>query len=304
MILDENDLREGLRFIVGTWQVDYVVNAFSNDLSHIPAAEFKSDDGRVFSAITFEFLEDHTVAMRDSSSGKEEKGTWEQTGWSSYKYTLNGFIDLPDGSFKDAAEKLEVVEGCLVFSIGFLAVGMKKIADGVVTEPEKEPDIGDIEMTEADLAAADVVGTYGVARAFTMVDGKFGLFSREEAEADLLKRKAAGEVDDGEIAEYLRLFEGRTEFTDDHRVITWMKLPPNVTEDMIKEALAAGEISEVKDGYFAHGETEWKSLGGKYYYYSKEHREVFGEVKSSWDELVEDEDGLLSFGEAMKLRRI
>ena len=304
MILDENDLREGLRFIVGTWQVDYVVNAFSNDLSHIPAAEFKSDDGRDFSAVTFEFLEDHTVAMRDSSSGKEEKGTWEQTGWSEYRYTLNGFIDLPDGSFRDAAEKLQVIEGCLVFSIGFLAVGMKKIADGVVTEPEKEPDVGDIPMTDADLAAKDVVGTYGVARAFTMVDGKFGLFSREEAEADLLKRKAAGEVDDDEIADYLRLFEGRTEFTDDHRVITWMKLPPNVTEDMIKEALAAGEISEVKDGYFAHGETEWKSLGGKYYYDSKEHREVFGEVKSSWDELAFDDEGLLAYGEMMKLRRI
>ena len=140
MILDEHDLREGLKFIVGTWQADYVVNAFSNDLSHIPAKEFKSDDGRDFSAITFEFFEDHTVAMRDASSGKEEKGTWEQTGWSSYKYTLNGFVDLPEGSFRDAAEKLEVVEGCLVFSIGFLAVGMKKTADGVVTEPEKEPD--------------------------------------------------------------------------------------------------------------------------------------------------------------------
>lgn len=304
MILDENDLREGLRFIVGTWQVDYVVNAFSNDLSHIPAAEFKSDDGRDFSAVTFEFLEDHTVAMRDSSSGKEEKGTWEQTGWGEYRYTLNGFIDLPDGSFRDAAEKLQVIEGCLVFSIGFLAVGMKKIADGVVTEPEKEPDVGDVPMTDADLAARDVVGTYGVARAFTMVDGKFGLFSREEAEADLMKRKAAGEIDDDEIAEYLRLFEGRTEFTDDHRVITWMKLPPNVTEDMIKEALAAGEISEVKDGYFAHGETEWKSLGGKYYYDSKEHREVFGEVKSSWDELAFDDEGLLTYGEMMKLKRL
>ena len=304
MILDEHDLREGLKFIVGTWQVDYVVNAFSNDLSHIPAKEFKSDDGRDFSAITFEFFEDHTVAMRDASSGKEEKGTWEQTGWSSYKYTLNGFVDLPEGSFRDAAEKLEVVEGCLVFSIGFLAVGMKKTADGVVTEPEKEPDIGDIEMTEADLAAADVVGAYEVAKAFSMVGGDFGLFSREEVEADLKKRKEAGEIDDGEVASYTQAFDLVVEFTPDHRVLQWIKIPPHVTEEMIKEAQEAGEIGEVRDGRFCGEEKKWKSLGGRYYYDSGEHREVFGEVKSSWDELVEDEDGLLSFGEAMKLRRI
>ena len=304
MTLDEKDLREGLRFIVGTWQADYVVNAFSNDLSHIPASEFKSSDGRDFSAITFEFLEDHTLVMRDSSSGKEERGTWEQTGWSEYRYTLNGFIDLPDGSFRDAAEKLRVFDGFLVFSIGFLAVGMKKIADGVVTEPEKEPDVGDTPMTDADLTAKGVVGTYGVARAFTMVDGNFGLFSRDEAEADLMKRKEAGEVDESEIAEYMRIFEGRIEFTDDHRVVTWMKLPDSVSEDMIKEALAAGEIKGVKDGFFSAGESEWKSLGGKYYYDSKEHREIFGEVKSSWDELAFDDEGLLSYGEMMKLRRL
>ncbi len=304
MILDENDLREGLKFIVGTWQVDYVVNAFSNDLSHIPASEFKSSDGRDFSAITFEFFEDHTVAMRDATAGKEERGTWEQTGWSTYKYTLGAFIDLPEGSFRDAAEKLDVIEGCLVFSIGFLAVGMKKIADGAVTEPEKEPDIGDIEMTEADLSANEIVGTYAVAKTFAMVGGKFGLFSREEAAADLEKRKAAGEVDDDEIAEALGGFDLITEFTADHRVVSWMKIPKDVTEDMIKAAQEAGEIGEVRDGRFAAGEKEWKSVGGKYYYDSGEHREVFGEIKSPWDELSFDDDGLLSFGEMMKLRRI
>ena len=304
MILDENDLRDGLKFIVGTWQVDYVVNAFSNDLSHIPAAEFKSSDGRDFSVITFEFFEDHTTVLRDAASGKEERGTWEQTGWGSYRYTLGAFIELPEGAFREAAEKLEVIEGCLVFSIGFLAIGMKKIADGVVTEPEKEPDIGDIEMTAEDLAATGIVGTYGVAKAFAMVDGKFGLFSREDVAADLEKRRAAGEIDDEEIDDALRGFELVTEFTADHRVVSWMKIPKNVTEDMIKAAQEAGEIGEVRDGRFAAGSKEWKSLGGKYYYDSGEHREVFGEVKSSWDELTFDEDGLLSFGEMMKLRRI
>ena len=105
MTLDEQDLREGLKFIVGTWQVDYVVNAFSNDL-----------------------------AMHGGDDGADTKGTWEQTGWSQYRYTLNGFLNIPEGTFRDNAEKLEVSDGHLVFAIGFLAIALKKIAEGTVTE--------------------------------------------------------------------------------------------------------------------------------------------------------------------------
>lgn len=126
MNLDEQDLKRGLKFIVGTWQADYVVNAWSNDLAHIPAKEFKSTDGRDFSDITFTFFEDHTVVMKNASDGKESKGEWEQTGWAEYHYTLNGFLDIPDGTFRKNAETLSVYDGCLVFSIGFLAIGMKK----------------------------------------------------------------------------------------------------------------------------------------------------------------------------------
>lgn len=61
--MDKQDLRQGLQFIAGTWQAEFLVNAFSNDLAHIPAGEFKSDDGRDFSCITFSFFEDHTVVM-------------------------------------------------------------------------------------------------------------------------------------------------------------------------------------------------------------------------------------------------
>ena len=48
MELDERTLKDGLKYIVGQWQVDYLVNAWSNDLTHIPAAEFKSEDGQDF----------------------------------------------------------------------------------------------------------------------------------------------------------------------------------------------------------------------------------------------------------------
>ena len=192
MTLDEQDLRRGLKFIVGTWQVDYVVNAWSNDLAHIPAKEFKNKDGSDFSEITFTFSEDHTVLMKNGADGKEEKGQWEQTGWAEYHYTLNGFIDIPDGNFRKNAETLSVFDGFLVFSIGFLAIGMKKISDGVVTEVKKK-DIGDMEMSAADAAADGIVGKYAPAKTMAVVNDSFGLYTKEEIEAEFKRKQDAGE---------------------------------------------------------------------------------------------------------------
>ena len=302
MTLDEQDLRRGLKFIVGTWQVDYIVNAFSNDLAHIPATEFKSDDGRDFSAITFTFFEDHSVVMADTSTCKEEKGSWEQTGWAEYHYTLGAFLDLPDDNFRKNAETLSVQDGYLVFSIGFLAIAMKKIADGDVTEA---PDIGDTAPSEADLALDGIVGRYEVAAAMAMVGDDFGLYGKEEVAADLDRRKAAGEIDDDEYNESMSAFGAIVEFTADHKVLEWMPLPAGVSEDEIKAALEEGEIAGYKDGMFCMGEKEWKAVDGRYYYNSGEERELFGEAQSPWDELAFDEDGLLPFGSGMmKLKEI
>ncbi|MBQ9910498.1 MAG: hypothetical protein IJM50_03275 [Lachnospiraceae bacterium] len=302
MELDAQDLKRGLKFIVGTWRVDYVVNVWSNDLAHIPASEFKSTDGNDFTAVSYTFFEDHTLVMKNDANGREERGTWEQTGFGEFHYTLNGFLDLQDNSFLKAAETLSMRDGeYLVFSLGFLAIAMKKTEEGTVTE---EKDIGEREPSEADLQMNEIVGTYEIAKALTMVKDNFGLFTKEEVLEELNQRKEAGEITEEEIAQELNVFSGAVEFTEDHRVIQWMALPPGVPEEAVKAALEAGEIAGVKDGMFNAGrDKEWKALDGKYYYNSGEHREVFGEVQSPWDELVFDEDGLLSFGEAMKLRR-
>lgn len=301
MTLDEKDLRDGLKFIVGTWQVDYVVNAWSNDLAHIPAKEFKSDDGRDFSDITFSFFEDHTVVMKNGADGREEKGEWEQTGWSDYHYTLNGFLDIPDGDFKKNAEKLSVFDGCLVFSIGFLAIGMKKISEGTVTEVKKA-DAGDVEMSAEDAANLGIVGIYRPAEAMGVVNGAFGMYKVEELEAELQRKKEAGEdVDGGELS----MLDLTVEFTPDHKVLQWAKIPAGVPEEEIQKALEAGEIKAVRDGYFSGSENEWKCLNGKFCYNTNEHREMFGEVQSPWDELKFDDNGLLEFASGMmKLRKV
>ena len=181
MELDEMTLRDGLKFIVGTWRVDYIVNGLSNDLAHIPASEFKSDDGRDFSAICFEFSEDHSVVMTDGS--KEEKGSWEQTNLLDYRCSFDAFLQIPEGDFKKNAETFSIVDGHLVFSIGFLAVAMKKVAEGVVT---KAPDAGDL---QGDPDAKEIVGKYYVYKAMTLVGEDFGLHTKEEV-------VASGEADD------------------------------------------------------------------------------------------------------------
>lgn len=298
MELDELDLKMGLRFIVGKWQVEYLVNAFSNDLAHIPASEFKSEDGRDFSVITYEFFEDHTMRMLDTSTGREEKGAWEQTGMSRYHYTLGAFLELPEGAFRDAAETLEVLDGRLVFSIGFLAVAMNKIEDGIVT---KEPDIGDKTPSAEDEALMGIVGRYAVEKAFSMVGDDLGLHARSEVEADLKRRADAGEIDEEDMAIQLQGFNCMVEFTPDHRVITWMKVPDGVSEEDIKAALECGEIKAYENGMFSADVKEWKAVEGKYYYNSGEHRELFGEEVSPWDELVFGEDGLLPFGSGMMM---
>lgn len=283
MAVDEYFLKEGLRTIVGTWQVDYIVNAFSNDLAHIPATEFKSNDGRDFSCITYEFFEDHTMVMKDTATGKEEKGTWEQTEMFGFHYTLNGFLDLPQGAFLDAVEKLQLSEGThLVFSLGILAIAMKKIADGVITV-EKKDDIGDM---EGDDSLKEIVGTYETYMALSFDGESFTVMTKEDALAGLNAGREKGEVSEDQIEMAMMVFNTRTEFTDDHKVITWMKIPSNVSQEQIDAAIASGELGEVKDGYFSpEGPKEWKAVDGKYYYNSGEEREMFGEKQSPWDEL-------------------
>ena len=302
MELDENDLKQGLKFIVGTWQVDFLVNAWSNDLTHIPATEWKSEDGTDFTAINYEFFEDHTMVMKDTSKGKEIKGTWEQTGYTEFHYTLNDFLDIPDSSFKKNAETLMMQDGNLAFSIGFIAVSMKKIAEGTIT---KEPDIGDIEMSEEDRNKLDIVGKYATVKAMSFIDGKMELFTEEEVKADIDKKLAAGEMDEHDAQQQMMTFGTIAEICDDHKIVYWMKAPAGISEADIKKALEAGEIQDYRDGMFCAQKQDWKYVNGKYYYDTGEHMEVFGEVQSSWAELSFDEDGLLIMMSGMcRMKRV
>ena len=302
MVLDKDDLKWGKKFIVGTWQVDFLVNAFSNDLAHIPAEEFKSEDGTDFTVVQFEFFEDHTMVMRDTSRGVESKGDWEQTGPTEFHYTVVDYLFVPDGSFKEGAETLDVQDGKLVFTIGFLAVALKKIADGIVT---KEPGVGETEMSSEDQVDLGIVGRYDVVKSFVFLNDDMGFFTREEVQADVDKKIASGEMDEDEAREQLMIFDTIAEFSEDHLLSNWIRIPAEMSQEEIAEAVGSGDFLEVKDGMGCIEKHEWKALAGKYYYQSGEDMESPEDEQSSWTEITYDEDGLMNLWHGMcKMKRI
>ncbi len=126
MELDKKDLERGKKFIVGKWQVDYLVNFFSPDLAHIPASEFKSSDGRDFSVISFEFYADNTLKV-DLADGKSEVGSWQQTDMFEFEWHFDSLSDAVDSQFLKGVQKLTVYDGDLTFAISFLTLALKKV---------------------------------------------------------------------------------------------------------------------------------------------------------------------------------
>ena len=292
MKLDEQDLRWGMEFIVGTWAIDYVMNYW--DLAHTPVSKFKADDGRDYSRMTFEFTEDHKLVMKDAAAGREVESTWKQTSACQYHYSLNGFFET---SSLKKAETLEVVDGALVITLDNFAIGMKKIAEGTIT---KAPDIGDIEPSADDLKMNDIVGRYKIEKAMSFVGEKFGTYTRKEVAAYCHVSKAAGKMDDKEVWQTLDCtFDTIIEFTADHKVKTFLPLPSYTSQKEIDQAVADGQITLV-DGMMATKDCyEWKAVNGAYYYDSHEECEVYGEKVSPWKKLEPNAEGLIEFGPFM-----
>jgi len=301
MSLDEQDLKSGVKFIVGTWQVDYIVNTWSRDLAHLPAAEFKTKDGKDLSQLSYEFLEDHTVKLKNPGLGVEETGTWKQVSSDKFEYT---FDKLFDGIDPAAVKELNVLqkdmEGGLVFSFTVFVVRFKKTAEGHIT---KEPDIGDLVPTAEEAAKKDIVGRWKVWKTMAMVDGDMDMYTRAEAEADLKKREANPPKDDDEADDLRRdrsrfemMFGFVIEFTENHKVLTLSPLPSDVPKEEIDKAVASGEVT-LRDGMLLEDPdgNDWKYVKGDYWYDSQEEAEVCGEPISPWKKITPDADGHIDF---------
>lgn len=288
MELTKEDLKDGLKFIVGTWEAEFVVSFFSNNLEHVPVTEFKSSDGRDLSKLSMEFFEDHTAKLKDGSNGREVDSTWEQTKPYGWTYKANGFFGELPADVAEKVEELDAQEGKLCIALGFLCIAFKKTAEGHIT---KEPDIDEIEPSPEDLKMKAIVGRWKVYKTLAPIGNSFDLHTKDEVVAELGKKKAAGEIDKDEYNETLNMFDYVMEFTDDYKVLSYMPIPKHVTQEQIDQAVASGEVKIVDGMMCCEEPKEWKAVNGHYYYNTKEHREIFGEIKSPWDIIDPDADG-------------
>lgn len=288
MELTKEDLKDGLKFIVGTWEAEFVVSFFSNNLEHVPVTEFKSSDGRDLSKLSMEFFEDHTAKLKDGSNGREVDSTWEQTKPYGWTYKANGFFGELPADVAEKVEELDAQEGKLCIAFGFLCIAFKKTAEGHIS---KEPDIDEIEPSPEDLNMKAIVGRWKIYKTFAPIGNSFELHTKDEVVAELDKKKAAGAIEEDEYNETLNMFDAVMEFTDDYKVLSYMPIPKHVTQEQIDEAVASGEVKIVDGMMCCEEPKEWKAVNGHYYYNTKEHREIFGEIKSPWDIIDPDADG-------------
>ena len=288
MELTKEDLKDGLKFIVGTWEAEFVVSFFSNNLEHVPVTEFKSSDGRDLSKLSMEFFEDHTAKLKDGSNGREVDSTWEQTKPYGWTYKANGFFGELPADVAEKVEELDAQEGKLCIVLGFLCIAFKKTAEGHIT---KEPDIDEIEPSPEDLKMKAIVGRWKIYKTLAPIGNSFELHTKDEVVAELDKKKAAGAIEEDEYNETLNMFDYVMEFTDDYKVLSYMPIPKHVTQEQIDQAVASGEVKIVDGMMCCEEPKEWKAVNGHYYYNTKEHREIFGEIKSPWDIIDPDADG-------------
>ncbi|MBO7598049.1 MAG: hypothetical protein J6T70_13490 [Bacteroidales bacterium] len=288
MELIKEDLKDGLKFIVGTWEAEFVVSFFSNNLEHVPVAEYKSSDGRDLSKLSMEFFEDHTAKLKDGSNGREVDSTWEQTKPYGWTYKANGFFGELPADVAEKVEELDAQEGKLCIAFGFLCIAFKKTAEGHIT---KEPDIDEIEPSPEDLKMKAIVGRWKIYKTLAPIGNSFDLHTKDEVVAELDKKKAAGAIEEDEYNQTLSMFDAVMEFTDDYKVLSYMPIPKHVTQEQIDEAVASGEVKIVDGMMCCEEPKEWKAVNGHYYYNTKEHREIFGEIKSPWDIIDPDADG-------------
>ena len=288
MELIKEDLKDGLKFIVGTWEAEFVVSFFSNNLEHVPVAEYKSSDGRDLSKLSMEFFEDHTAKLKDGSNGREVDTTWEQTKMYGWTYKANGFFGELPADVAEKVEELDAQEGKLCIAFGFLCIAFKKTAEGHIT---KEPDIDEIEPSPEDLKMKAIVGRWKIYKTLAPIGNSFDLHTKDEVVAELDKKKAAGAIEEDEYNQTLSMFDAVMEFTDDYKVLSYMPIPKHVTQEQIDEAVASGEVKIVDGMMCCEEPKEWKAVNGHYYYNTKEHREIFGEIKSPWDIIDPDADG-------------
>lgn len=133
-----------------------------------------------------------------------------------------------------------------------------------------------------------IIGQWKVSAVLSGVDGTLKWVTREEAEQ-------IGDFD-------FSMFDAITEFRQDGTVCDLLRIPQDMPQEEIDNAIAAGY--ELAGDFLVAGKHAWKEENGKIFYNTNINGEILGEELSPWAEIAEDADGNITLMEILRLTHV
>lgn len=133
-----------------------------------------------------------------------------------------------------------------------------------------------------------IIGQWKVSAVLSGVDGTLKWVTREEAE----------QIEDFDFS----MFDAITEFRLDGTVCDLLRIPQDMPQDEIDNAVAAGY--ELAGDFLVAGKHAWKEENDKIFYNTNINGEILDEELSPWAEIAEDTDGNITLMGILRLTRI
>lgn len=133
-----------------------------------------------------------------------------------------------------------------------------------------------------------IIGQWKVSAVLSDVDGTLKWVTREEAE----------QIEDFDFS----MFDAITEFRLDGTVCDLLRIPQDMPQDEIDNAVASGY--ELAGDFLVAGKHAWKEENDKIFYNTNINGEILGEELSPWAEIAEDTDGNITLMGILRLMRI
>lgn len=134
----------------------------------------------------------------------------------------------------------------------------------------------------------NIIGQWKVSAILSGIDGTLKWVTKEEAE----------QIENFDFS----MFDTITEFRPDGTVCDLLRIPQDMSQDEIDNAVAAGY--ELADDFLVAGKHAWKEEDGKILYNTNINGEILGEELSPWAEIAEDADGNITLMEILRLTRV
>lgn len=135
-----------------------------------------------------------------------------------------------------------------------------------------------------------IVGYYRPCSFAIFTEEGLKMGTKEEYIENSRKRWSPDEAEHEE-QQMMMLINAIVDVNEDGKIYTYFPIPANASKEELDEAIASGYATLAPiEGYMCFDKPfDWKEEDGVFKYDTREHREVMGEMLSSWDDLKFDE---------------